>query len=59
MKSFKEFKKMLAEQVDITCKNYRKDTETCTSGCRKQKVIAGNPCPFDDGKQADCKCYGV
>jgi hypothetical protein len=50
---------MLAEQVDITCKNYRKDTETCTSGCRKQKVIAGNPCPFDDGKQADCKCYGV
>ena len=50
--------------VDM-CANYRKDTETCRSGCDKLGLKANSPCPFEyeglhevgDKLQDKCPCY--
>jgi hypothetical protein len=48
------------------CSNYRSDTESCRTGCKRIRVNPGEACPFDleteRGRwpgdfQADCPCY--
>ncbi len=46
------------------CSNYKSDTETCTKGCKKEKVERDGLCKFelrDDNPdfppQTECKCY--
>lgn len=43
----------------IYCKAYRKDTETCSIGCKKIQIQRGDACPFDDDNDAvaNCPCY--
>jgi hypothetical protein len=53
-----EIEKKLAAG-DNRCKFFRRDTETCTVGCKASNVIRGNACPFDadDEAQKECECY--
>lgn len=63
--SFKTYIKELKEYPN--CKNWRIDTDTCKSGCKKINLPIGNICPYipeserkDDKKkkyQSDCPCY--
>jgi len=49
--------KIVTEANADICKKYRRDTETCKTGCPAKKVKKGNPCPYDIGEQDDCPCY--
>ena len=41
---------------DILCKNFRKETGTCKTGCIKSKVQKGHECPYEPGKDQAQKC---
>lgn len=42
---------------NAVCKNFRKDTESCRTGCEKEKVTVGGNCPFEISQQPKCYCY--
>lgn len=53
----------VVKEAKISCPYFKKDDETCTTGCKTAKVIKGNSCPYaydDEGyggeTQLDCPC---
>lgn len=68
-----EFKQLISELIKEQsikkcnpCQYYRKDTETCSSGCKKLRIILrpGALCRFAlelenefDKLQSECPCY--
>jgi len=55
MKTYKEI--LEAKAWSAWCKNFRKDTEECTTGCPKEKIKKGEQCPFGGSDQENCACY--
>lgn len=40
------------------CKNFRKDDETCSTGCKELDIFRGGGCPFETNEEAQvCPCY--
>ena len=47
--------KRLREMKEDDCKNYRKDTQSCRTGCKKDEINKEDPCPYL-GNQPQCSC---
>jgi len=52
----------LISESQCRCKNFRRDTESCLTGCSMNpvKIPRGNECPWstdDDEAQSVCRCY--
>ena len=51
--------KKLLEEASF-CRNWRKDTDSCNTGCPKVDVIRNNACPWSDNwdrADEECPCY--
>jgi hypothetical protein len=55
MGKYNDIHKSVKESLN-SCKNYRRDNNTCRTGCSKEGVKPSEECPFTD-EQEYCRCY--
>lgn len=49
--------KIVTEATHDVCEKFRRDTETCKTGCPEKKVGKGDSCPYEIAEQYTCPCY--